>query len=729
MKKKIVSLVLAAAMGLSLCACGSSSAAGDGAQSDSAVPDGSVSAASAQTDVDLAAYNEASAEIYAAALGEFEEEYEAALAAESVAERFALMAIAEAKMMESAVMLPLYSDGGYYAISRVAPYTVDYALWGSDSDRFHQALVTTELITAEDRAAMKEQWGERKGTGTYLEWAKEYLAEKGYELTDTYGLYYTEDPTTWDIFASYRSTESEALVNTYDGLLEYDVEGELQPALAESYEVSDDGLTYTFHLRSGVQWVDSQGRAIGEEVKADDFVAGMQHMMDAQGGFEYIIDGVIVNAHEYLNGEITDFSEVGVKALDDYTVEYTLTSPLSYFTTMLGYSIFAPMCRTYYESMGGKFGYDYDPSASDYRYGLDSDSIAYCGPYLVTNHTDKSVIVFSANESYWNADNINIKTIKWTYNDGTDPTRVYELAKSGELATASLTASTLESAKDEGIFDTYAYTSATETTTFAAYLNLNRTAFSNASDETAVVSSQTVEDAARTKAAMQNVHFRRAICFAIDRGSYVAQTRGEELKYNSIRNSYTPGTFVSLPEDVTVVINGTATTFAEGTFYGEIMQAQIDADGVAIQVWDPDGDDGIGSSDGFDGWYNVDNAVAELEEAIAELSEQGVEISAENPIYLDLPSAVFSEIFSNQTQAMKQSIENALGGNVIVNLTECADTDQWYGTAYYAEHGYESNFDVTDTSGWGPDYGDPSTYLDSMVSEYAGYMVKCLGIY
>jgi peptide/nickel transport system substrate-binding protein/oligopeptide transport system substrate-binding protein len=180
---------------------------------------------------------------------------------------------------------------------------------------------------------------------------------------------------------------------------------------------------------------------------------------------------------------------------------------------------------------------------------------------------------------------------------------------------------------------------------------------------------------------------------------------------------------------VTVVINGTATTFAEGTFYGEIMQAQIDADGVAIQVWDPDGDDGIGSSDGFDGWYNVDNAVAELEEAIAELSEQGVEISAENPIYLDLPSAVFSEIFSNQTQAMKQSIENALGGNVIVNLTECADTDQWYGTAYYAEHGYESNFDVTDTSGWGPDYGDPSTYLDSMVSEYAGYMVKCLGIY
>jgi ABC-type oligopeptide transport system substrate-binding subunit len=708
-------------MGVSLCACGSTS--GD------SVSEGSTSAAAAQTEVDLAAYNETSAKIYASVLGDFEEEYEAALAAETVSERFALMAIAEAKMTESAILLPLYADGGYYAISRVAPYTVDYALWGSDYDRFHQALVTTEFITAEDRAEMKEKWSELKGTGTYLEWAKEYLAEKNYELTDTYGLYYTDDPTTWDIFASYNAVESEALVNTYDGLLEYDVEGELQPALAESYEVSEDGLTYTFHLRQGVQWVDSQGRSLGKEVTADDFVAGMQHALDVQAGFEGIIDGVIENVHEYLYGEITDFSEVGVKALDDYTLEYTLTSPHTYFTTMLGYSIFAPLCKDYYESMGGKFGYEYDLSASDYSYGKDPDSIAYCGPYLISNYTDKSTVVFSANESYWNLDNINIKTIKWMYNDGTDPTRIYDLAKSGDIATASLTAATLESAKEEGMFDTYAYISATQTTTFAAYLNLNRTAFSNATDATAVISSQTVEDAARTKAAMQNVHFRRALCFSIDRASYVAQTKGEELKYNSVRNSYTPGTFVSLSEEVTVDINGTATTFAAGTFYGEIMQAQINADGVAIQVWDPNGDDGIGSSDGFDGWYNVDNAVAELEEAIAELSEQGVEISEENPIYLDLPSAVYNEIYSNQTQAMKQSIENGLGGKVIVNLTECADTAQWLGTAYYAEYGYECNYDVTDTTGWGPDYGDPSTYLDSLLSEYDGYMVRCLGIY
>lgn len=116
------------------------------------------------------------------------------------------------------------------------------------------------------------------------------LRGAGYTLKDTYNYQlYTQDPTTWDILATSQSVDAEAIVNTYDGLMEYDGEGTLQPALAESYEVSDDGLTYTFHLRKGATWVDSQGRKVAD-VTADDFVAGMQHMMDAQGGLEYLIE-------------------------------------------------------------------------------------------------------------------------------------------------------------------------------------------------------------------------------------------------------------------------------------------------------------------------------------------------------------------------------------------------------------------------------------------------------
>ena len=138
---------------------------------------------------------------------------------------------------------------------------------------------------------------------------------------------------------------------------------------------------------------------------------------------------------------------------------------------------------------------------------------------------------------------------------------------------------------------------------------------------------------------------------------------------------------------------------------------------------------GIGSSDGYDGWYNADNAAAELKIAIEELKKEGLEISAENPIYLDLPTFVSSEAYKNRANAYKQSVEAALGGLVIVNLTECVDSAQWYYAGYYPSTGAEGNYDVCDLSGWGPDYGDPQTYLDTMLPQYSGYMTKAIGLF
>ena len=94
------------------------------------------------------------------------------------------MAIAEEKLLESGVLLPSTANGGNYAISRVAPYSVNYALWGNDNYRYHQALVADEFITAEHRDEMKAKWAEVKGTGEYIAWAKDYLADKGYALQD-----------------------------------------------------------------------------------------------------------------------------------------------------------------------------------------------------------------------------------------------------------------------------------------------------------------------------------------------------------------------------------------------------------------------------------------------------------------------------------------------------------------------------------------------------------------
>ncbi|MCQ2354227.1 MAG: peptide ABC transporter substrate-binding protein [Clostridia bacterium] len=746
MKKfsKILCLLLAVMMCLSFVACADT---GDGNDSnasaadnttdtpasgdDSAAPsDSGDPADSSEPGDEDDEYTIKSREIYNAVLGEFYTTYAAAKEEANVSKKYALMAIAEAKLMESAVMLPTSTRGGNYAISRVAPYTVTSVLWGNDSDRFHQAIVATEPIKAADRTALKAKWKELAGTGTYEAYVKQFLADKGYTVKRTYNVTFTSDPVTWDAVATSRAADSEAIVNTYDGLVEYDIENQLKPALAESWTVSDDGLTYTFKIRQGLKWVDSQGREIAP-LTAKDFVTGFHHMLDAKGGLEYLVQGIVANADEYVTGKITKFEDVGVKATDDTTLVYTLCAPTSYFMTMLSYNIFAPVCEEYYKSQGGKFGAEFDSSAADYKYGTTPENIAYCGPYCVSNFTSKNTIVFTKNEAYWNKANINIDTLTWLFNSGDDATKTFKDMVAGVLDGSGLNTSTLELAKAADAkypFAEYSYVSGTDATSYMAFYNLNRAAFENVNDG-AVKSAQTDDQKARTNAALQNVHFRRAISFAVDRGAYNAQSVGEELKLNSVRNSYTPGTFVKLAEEVTVDINGTATKFAAGTNYGAIMQAQIDADGVKIKVYDPNMDDGVGSSDGFDGWYNVENAVAELNVAIEELAKANITIDANNPIVLDLPYPSNSSTYTNKAQAYKKSLEASLGGKVIVNLTECKNYDEWYYTGYQTDFGYEANYDIYDLSGWGPDFGDPCTYLDTFLPEYAGYMAKCCGIF
>lgn len=737
MKRKIVSALLVMSMTASLVACGNSgSGSSDPAdesvsvsssassESDASASASSESEAEAEESEMPEGYDETSTELYNEALGDFNDALATAKEAETVDERYALMAVAEGKLMESAMMYPLTSRGGMYAMYRMAPRTKDYTLWGSDNDRYHQYVVTTDFIKAEDYNEMRAKWDELKGTGTYESWVKEYLAGKGYTLKDSFSMPYASDPVTWDGLATSRAADTDAIINTYDGLMEYDVEGTLQPALAESYEVSDDGLTYTFHLRKDVKWTDSQGREV-DTVKADDFVAGMQHMCDAQGGLEYLVQGVIKNVSQYISGEVTDFDEVGVKAVDDYTVEYTLEEPCSYFMTMLGYTIFMPMSRSYYQSQGGKFGAEYDSSAADYQYGKDSNSIAYCGPYLVTNATAKNTIVFKLSDSYWNKDNVNIKTLTWLFNDQSDVTKMYTDAKAGTVDYVNLNTSTMETAKSEGLYDQYAVVSDTDATSFMAFYNINRTATANANDGTTAKSTKSDEEIQRTNKALQNVHFRRAISFAADRGAYNAQQVGEDLKYTSLRNTFTPGYFVSLSKDTTIQINGTDTTFPAGTYYGEIVQKQIDADGVKIKVWDAENK----TSDGFDGWYNPENAVEELNTAIEELAEEGITIDESNPIQIEYPYPSAVEVYTNKANSYKKSVEAALGGKVVINLVDAVDMDGWHYAGYYVNYGYEQNYDVYDVSGWSPDFGDPCSYLDTMLPDYEGYMTKCFGIF
>ena len=149
--KKLLSMLLAASLILGLTGCRRNKGNGT-----TALPD----PYDAYED-----YDQRSMAIYRDTLAPFLQAYQQALEAESVSQRYALMAVAEAELLASAVMLPLTAGGGSYTITRAAPYTLPYAQWGNDADRLRTLLVATSPIEAEDVAEMKTQWAKLRCTG------------------------------------------------------------------------------------------------------------------------------------------------------------------------------------------------------------------------------------------------------------------------------------------------------------------------------------------------------------------------------------------------------------------------------------------------------------------------------------------------------------------------------------------------------------------------------------
>ena len=538
--RKALALALSLIMVLGLAACGSGG-------EDTPV---ATTAPSAQAEGGILTDEEA---IYMNAMSDFYDAYMAAFEAETLSERWALMAIAEAKFLESGVATPMYTAGGCYAMSRVPFRAGGYASWLGDRVYYDQMVITNEIITTEDYEYLVDMWYELTGTGTYTQSAVDYLTEQGYTFTDTATRTFDRVGTTWDFLSDGDFHDDASFI---DYLYQYNSEGELVPHLATDYDVSDDGLTYTFYIREGVSWVDSQGRQVAE-LTADDWVAGLQHVADAGSSSIYNLSGILEGLDAYIYGETTDFSTVGIKAVDDYTLQYTLTAECPYFMSMIADTCFIPMSRSYYLSQGGVFGmqeYDEAIASSSYLYGTDQDHIAYCGPYLCTNVTDKNSINYIANESYWNADNVQIKAVNFIYDDGSDVTREYNDFMNGVGTTMALDTAQLEIAKNDGNFDKYVHVAPNVTNIFLMWFNENRQVYANVPDG-ACVSQKTEEQKEVSRAALQNQHFRLALAYSIDRASYNAQSLGEDLKYVCLRNSYVPGDFVALEEDVTVSIN------------------------------------------------------------------------------------------------------------------------------------------------------------------------------
>jgi oligopeptide transport system substrate-binding protein len=199
----------------------------------------------------------------------------------------------------------------------------------------------------------------------------------------------------------------------FEGLMVYDpTTNKGVPAMAESYTTSPDGLKVTFKLRKA-SWSD------GKPVTAGDFVYAMKRILDPATGAEYAYMPamVIAGAQDFNAGKTTDFATVGIKAIDDKTLEYTLTGPAPYFVDMTCHSSFWPVPQWAVEKSGSEW--------------TKPANIVTNGPYLLREWKPQEYVFMVKNEKYWDAKNVKLRGIKILASD--QDTTNYNMFKSGDV--------------------------------------------------------------------------------------------------------------------------------------------------------------------------------------------------------------------------------------------------------------------------------------------------------
>ncbi len=436
------------------------------------------------------------------------------------------------------------------------------------------------------------------------------------------------DYQTLNQLTSMSAADLKIIANIADGMTETDSYGNKIGALAESWEHNDDFTVWTFKLKEAT-WSNQQGEVIAP-VTAQDFVYAASYVLDpemASSNAEYLF--LFEGAKDYyeakLNGQNPSFDMVGVKALDEKTVQYTMASGCPYLLSVLSCNGFYPICESFVKSL--------DNPAS---YGSLPEKTAYNGAFIIENHILDNELVMVKNENYWDKDKVNFDTI--TFKAVKDEESVFELFNRGEVSVAPLVSTqVITQFKKE---NPYLIQKDTEMMTYGIFFN-NQTLYS--------------EDVNK---ALSNEAFRQSIFYGFDRLALTELINPVNPK-SIVNGTFCPTNFVKTSEGVDYTALEGLKQFSESDLFQldkaltfkQQAQNELSKEGVTfpicLKIWSKSGDvsqaermamvkDILESNLGED-YINVElyeYTSSFREEALAK-GDYAIHISGWNPDYAD----------------------------------------------------------------------------------------------
>lgn len=485
---------------------------------------------------------------------------------------------------------------------------------------------------------------------------------------------YSSDVSTLNYLNTTSTGDMEIPANTEEWLIQYDAVGNIKPALAESWTTSEDGLTWTFKIRDDAKWYDRKGKEVGD-VTAQDFVNAAEYALKFDAAASYMFPAAKIKnsgaGYEALISGEVPWEDVGIRALDENTLEYTLEAPCPYFLSCLTYGCFAPAPAGVLSQFG-----DWDNRAdwtsedwnqfSEALDGITCEQQWYCGAYYLSEYNAGERYTMKKNPEYFEADQVFIETLSYIYN-AEAATISGEMFQRGEVESATITSTMAKSwSENESTKDLYSPSRILPDYSYFWSFNFNPQF-----DEEYEPDNWTL--------AVNNENFRKSLMHSINRIGVIKIA--DELNAETLlQDTITPQGFVA----------------ADGVDYTD---QQIFKD--------------LAVSDGADAYFNEELAREYRDKAMEELKKEG----AEFPVKILMPYNPSVADWDAECVYMEKQMEELLGTDYIDIIVEQGSTQ-----SFLSEVRRSGKFAMLKTN-YGCDYADPLTYSDPFSEENSyGFM-------